>query len=453
MQRGLDLLLRHRNADPSRVAVTGLSGGGWQTIFFSPLDTRVTLTNPVAGYSSFVTRTRHFSDLGDSEQTPCDLATVLDYKHLTALMAPRPTLLTFNLKDNCCFASGHALPPLMEASRPVFDLFEQSSRLRSHVNEDPGDHNYGLDNRQAFYRMLTDFWSTADQRFDPFETPSDSEVKTPEALTVDLPAENLDLSTLARQLARALPNTPKSARSHSERRLELRGLVKPLDNPAQAELLTESESDGLKTKTWTVKIGGDFSLPVVELISTKDDKAGRGTTIIIADAGRNSDEVKTAVREAVESGQRVLVADLFYFGESKLPQRDYLFALLVGTVGERPLGIQTGQLLSLGRWLKSQTQNGKQPTTLVAIGPRSSTIALIAAALDESAFNRVTLHAPMASLKDVIERQDEFVKSPELFCFGLLESFDLKQIAELISPRPLKVLSSSPGAMRTYSIP
>ena len=94
------MLLSLKNADPERVVVSGLSGGGWQTIFISALDTRVTLANPVAGYSSFLTRVRRLKDLGDSEQTPCDMATVADYTHLTALLAPRPTLLTYCAKDN-----------------------------------------------------------------------------------------------------------------------------------------------------------------------------------------------------------------------------------------------------------------------------------------------------------------------------------------------------------------
>ena len=103
-KRAIDLMLDHPNADPERVAVTGLSGGGWQTIFISSLDDRVALANPVAGYSSYVTRTQFPSlDLGDSEQTPSDLASVADYTHLTALRAPRPTLLTHNARDTCCF--------------------------------------------------------------------------------------------------------------------------------------------------------------------------------------------------------------------------------------------------------------------------------------------------------------------------------------------------------------
>ena len=43
---------------------------------------------------------------------PCDLASVVDYTHLTAMLAPRASLLTFNDKDDCCFESGYALPPL-----------------------------------------------------------------------------------------------------------------------------------------------------------------------------------------------------------------------------------------------------------------------------------------------------------------------------------------------------
>src|SRR5262249_53222448 len=71
LKRALDVLLSHKHADPQRVAVAGLSGGGWQTIFISALDPRVKLSNPVAGYSSFRTRARFLEDLGDSEQTPC----------------------------------------------------------------------------------------------------------------------------------------------------------------------------------------------------------------------------------------------------------------------------------------------------------------------------------------------------------------------------------------------
>src|SRR5262245_20679066 len=205
MSRGLDVLLSHGHADPDRVAVAGLSGGGWQTIFISSLDTRVRLANPVAGYSSFLTRIDHHKDLGDSEQTPCDLAKFADYTHLTALMAPRPTLLTYNSKDNCCFESDYALPPLLNAARPVFKLYGKEGSLRSHVNDDPGDHNFGKDNRQALYRMLGDHFFDSKKDYDWHEIPSDKEVKSKEELAVVLPKDNADFNTLALALAKSLP--------------------------------------------------------------------------------------------------------------------------------------------------------------------------------------------------------------------------------------------------------
>ncbi len=52
MRRGLDYLYNDPHVDRSRIAVTGLSGGGWQTIMLSSLDTRVKLTIPVAGFTS-----------------------------------------------------------------------------------------------------------------------------------------------------------------------------------------------------------------------------------------------------------------------------------------------------------------------------------------------------------------------------------------------------------------
>jgi len=205
MSRALDLLLALEHADPERVAVSGLSGGGWQTIFISSLDTRVKLCNPVAGYSSFRTRARHFSDLGDSEQTPCDLATVTDYAQMTAMLAPRAALLTFNAKDNCCFASGHAMLPLLDAARPVFQLYGRDQALQWHVNYDPGTHNYERENRERFYRMIGEHFFAGDKNYDPREIPSDTEVKTKEQLHVELPADNADFHTLALALSRNLP--------------------------------------------------------------------------------------------------------------------------------------------------------------------------------------------------------------------------------------------------------
>jgi len=98
MRKGLDYLYSHPNVDRNRIGVTGLSGGGWQTIILSALDERVKASNPVAGFSSLRPRVeaKHYGDLGDVEQSATDFLDGSDFSHLVALMAPRPILLTYN---------------------------------------------------------------------------------------------------------------------------------------------------------------------------------------------------------------------------------------------------------------------------------------------------------------------------------------------------------------------
>jgi len=445
MARGLDILLAHKNADPSRVAVSGLSGGGWQTIFISSLDTRVTLANPVAGYSSFRTRARFLEDLGDSEQTPCDLATVADYAHLTAMRAPHPTLLTFNAKDNCCFASPHAIQPLVDAAAPIFKLYGRESALRTHVNYDPGDHNFGQDNRQAFYGIVGDFFARDDDSFSTLEIPSESEVKTYEELQVTLPENNANFNSIARDLSEDLPRQPKlptgkgaADKWQQTNREKLRQIVRAKHSTAVANRGGSKSSENIEAVFWKIQIDDEWTVPAVELKSQQP----KGTTILVADGGRRS--VATEAQALLDKGERVLSVDPFYFGESKIRSHDYLFALLVAAVGERPLGVQAGQIAAIARLSKTHFNSG--PVRLRAIGPRSSMFALIAAALETNAIASVELSGAMDSLKQVIETNDSVNRTPELFCFGLLEAFDIQHIVALVAPRPVHFANASDRA-------
>jgi len=150
----------------------------------------------------------------------------------------------------------------------------------------------------------------------------------------------------------------------------------------------------------------------------------------------------------LDAGRRVLAVDPFYFGECAFKDHGYLWALMVGTIGERPLGLQAGQIAGVARW--AAERDGVAPT-VVAVGPRTSTIALVAAALEEKAIAGVALHEPLGSLKELIESSREFSASPELFCFGLLESFDLKQVAALVAPRPVELHRASDRAKAELS--
>ena len=445
MKRGLDVLLSHEHADPARVAVSGLSGGGWQTIFISSLDDRVTLANPVAGYSSLLTRVDNPSDLGDSEQTPVDMATAADYHHLTALRAPRPTLLTYNAKDNCCFQADHALPPLLEASGPIFELYGRRDCLRSHVNDDPGTHNFEIDNRQQFYQMLGDFFFADRADFDAKEIPCDAEVKTAEQLLIDIPAENANFHSLAVQLSQPLPEKPdlperkrRAERWQENHRKALVNVVKSKEYAIQAASAGTEAFEGGTATFWKLSIGGSWTVPVTELTPAEPKQ----TVILVADGGR-----KAAAAQAeplVKAGNRVLAVDPFYFGESKIEGRDVLLALLVGAVGDRPLGIQASQISAIAAWAKGQFN--AESVHAHAIGPRSSLYTLVAAGLNDKSIAGIELSESYGSLKEIIEKNMSVQDAPELFCFGLLKKFDIRQLTALVAPRPVKFVEPSERA-------
>jgi len=125
-----------------------------------------------------------------------------------------------------------------------------------------------------------------------------------------------------------------------------------------------------------------------------------------------------------------------------------LLSLMLATVGDRALGLQANQLLSLARWA---TRDGAAPVNIVAVGPRCSVIALAAGALEEKAIRQVEVSSPLGSLKELIETNRGFETSPELFCFGLLASFDVKDLATLVAPRPFVVRDPSERAKAEFS--
>ena len=437
MSRGLDILLAQPNVDPRRVGVSGLSGGGWQTIIISSLDTRVTLCNPVAGYSSFKTRVDNHSDLGDSEQTPVDLGATADYAHLTAMLAPRVALLTYNQADNCCFAAPHALPPLLEAARPIYKLFGKEANLHDHVNFDPGTHNYEQDNREALYRVVGLHFYPDAKDFNVKEIDSQSEVKKPEELSVELPADNLDFHQVALRLMTGLPKQLPPPQAEETRaqwqpdaRKQLAQIVKYHPWNAKADEAGSEEVAGTGVKRFKVRIENEWTLPAVEL--TKGE--AKGTTVVLADGGRGA--AAQAAEKLLGEGQRVVVIDPFYLGENKLKTRDYLWGLFVSTVGERPLGVQASQIAAVSRWLKAERGAAVK---VVSIGPRTSLMGLTAAALEPEAIAGIEMHEPLSSLKEIVQSDKAVNDAPEYFCFGLLEQFDLPHLAALVAPRVAKV--------------
>ncbi|HBO43221.1 MAG TPA: hypothetical protein DD670_04660 [Planctomycetaceae bacterium] len=450
MTRALDILLSIEQVDSRRVAVTGLSGGGWQTIMLGSLDRRPTLVAPVAGHAAFAMRVEHPLSLGDYEQMPCDLAEWCDYSHLTAMVAPRPLLLTYNIKDNCCFQADQALGSLLATTLPVYRLHGKPRFCRWHVNYDPGTHNYERDNREAFYRMVDEFLFTGDDRMETVEIPCESEVKKFEELVVDLPERNATFQALAKQLMADLPRdlTPPDdvVGRHAwvkQRRDALRSVTRYAELPVEGELVEEPTNAGEKAgesatvgllsvrsghttatiRRWRLLLGPYWTVPAVEI--TPPGKPVE-TVLLAADKGRSATSDRVA--ELLGQGKRVLVFDLLLIGEQTPESHGSLFAMLAQSTGGRIVGIQAAQIAAVARWTRLRYPS---PVRLETCGPRTSLSALVATVLDPRLVDGLQTRESLESLKDVIRNNWTFEQMPEAFCFGLLEVVDIEQLRRL----------------------
>ena len=148
-ERLLDYALKFKEVDPTRVGITGCSGGGSQTMFITAMDDRITLAIPVVMMSSYFA--------GGCE---CESGTRIPLSgggtsnvEIASMCAPRPMLLISDGGD------WTALNPEIEVPfvKRIYGFYNAGDKLE-HVHFPLGQHNYDGDKRQEAYKFLSSRW-------------------------------------------------------------------------------------------------------------------------------------------------------------------------------------------------------------------------------------------------------------------------------------------------------
>jgi dienelactone hydrolase len=434
MRRGLDYLYDHPNVDRNRLAVTGLSGGGWQTILLSALDERVRVSVPVAGFSSIRTRVevKAYGDLGDVEQSATDLYDGRDYTYLAALMAPRPTLMIYNAEDDCCFRAPLVKPLVFEGTKPFFRLYGKENDLQWHENRDPGTHNYQLDNRLSAYAFLSKQFNLPPIEDEVGVAP---ELKSYEELVVGIPNDNLTILGLAQTVGRQItrPEVPVDLAARgpwaASERQKLATVVRSQPTSiASIWVVANTKRMGVETKSFLFQMNNGLSADALWLKAIASPE-NSPLTIVLNDKGKMGAGPEVADR--VNRGEQVLAVDLSFTGEAWKDLGPGYVQIFHG-LGDRPLGMRSAQLVEISHWF--QKMAGSQKIRLEATGIRSQVVALVAAALEPNLFSSVVVHEGMPSLGYLVETPVQYGEAPELFCLDLYKEFDLERLTALAAP-------------------
>jgi len=439
MRRGLDYLAALPEVDSTRLGVTGLSGGGWQTVILSALDERVAVSAEVAGVGSRESNLTKPLDTDEIEEDAPDLTHGEDYPEFIAMRAPRPTLLIHNAVDSCCFRASLVKPYLYDQVKPFFQMFGAADALGWHENFDPGTHNYQLDNRIQAYRFFTEHFHLPVAESEIF---SDDEIRTPQELAIGVSADNLTILGLARKLVGENNREPipadgahRSSWIASERG-KLKSVIRYTPVSALRVLRMNNgigtELDGRGVSFQFVSYRFDLSNGLSATgIWFKENAAPQNATIIVLnDKGYKA--AGEAVSDHVDRGEQVLALDLLFNGATVPESPDpSAWEMLVDSSGERPLGLEVAQLITTANWLRSA---GRSQVQVETDGIRSQVIALTAAAIEPGAFSRVVSRNAMNSLAYLVDAPVSYRSAPELFCLDLYKDFDLDSLGALAAP-------------------
>lgn len=143
--RILDFMLELKEADASRVAITGASGGGSQTMLMTAIDERIKLSVPVAMLSSF-----------HSGGCPCESGMGIhlcgggtNNVEIASMAAPRPQLVISDGMDWTKFVPQNEFPFL----QTIYGFYGKPS-LVINVHLETEGHDYGFSKRKAMYEFI-----------------------------------------------------------------------------------------------------------------------------------------------------------------------------------------------------------------------------------------------------------------------------------------------------------
>jgi cephalosporin-C deacetylase-like acetyl esterase len=430
--RAVDYLCSRPDVDRTRIGFTGESGGGNSTYWVSALDDRITLSVPVSSAGAFEQWIKVDTNY-DWHQRPPGIRAFADIGTLYAMVAPKPLLVINGHPELAEFALPDALRSVAYA-KAVYHLYGRAERV-AFVESSTG-HGYQPDKRTQLYRWLNRWFFAGKMPYGEEELPYTPEPR--ETLRAGMPEDSLSIPALARRWVDEsireypLPAGAKEAREFQvQKRRELESLLgrKP-PGPVPQPIFRAGDalaSGGYQAERLQFEVEPDLIIPA--LLVRKPSRA-KYKTVIVLEKRRGASAEAQALLEA---GYALLLLDVRGTGEMDWGGgRTSNWADLLG---RPPIGMWAEDVSQAVSYLLSR--NDVDSVGLLAYGLFGK-VALYAAALDSR------IAAAAVSTDSLSYRQEAtsglvhvYADVPHILTWG-----DTAQLAALVAPRPLAILSA-----------
>jgi len=462
--RGLDYLTSLPEVDPSRLGVTGNSGGGTLTTYISMLDERVKVASIVTFITSLPKKieARNLDREADPEQDiPGLLAAGLDHTEFVGMIAPRPVLIGAATRD---FFPIEGTRQTFAELQSLYQILGVPERIKMVAFDHP--HMYSLPLREATYAWF-DHWlkGLAGEAHEPA-------IVTEKDATLQCTATGQVITSLggktmhdfnraqAEQELRVLDSQRRSADFFTTLAEKIRRrLAVPLHAPGPAvETVATNEVGDLVVEKLLLETDPGIAVPT-RIIHRKGLARSVPAVVYLRDRLGERD-APALFASLAEQGKVVAVADVRGFGESWAPGdvreqgeeyfhprdgKDADFAYAAFSLGYPLLGMRVGDALAVVRHLRTRADVDAKRVAIVGRGWAGVT-ALFAAALDGE-ISAAAVEAIPTSYGALA--QAELYDQPAFFLLpGALEDFDLTDVFAALAPRPLLVLNPQDPSTR-----
>ena len=455
-RRAVDYLISRPEVDPERLAITGASGGGNQSLYAGATDDRFKAVVPVCGIGTYEAYLEAACCVCEVNPGGLKYATTGD---LLAMIAPRALLVVSATRDAPQFGVDAASKSVAYARRR-FEGLGAADRLRFVAIESGHDYNQPM--REAMYGWL-DRWLRDRGDGSPVAEP---EVQTedpallrcyPDAASRPKSIATIPEFTHREGLARlaALPAPPDHPEAWEAESIHLRAEIAdrvlgcpPTASPGAPRLWREPGSDFTTLEIRPepgITLTGHLRLP-------PPGTRALGTVILLADRGLDADEVRQRAEAWTKEGSAVCAVELRATGKRKPKTNPVAGA---ADHNEAEWGVWVGRPL-LGQWVCDAlgwidaidglvgSSSGRllrefvdHPLSLRSVGPIG--VATILAAAYEPRVESTIVENCLVSY--VAPEPSDWSGIPMgLIAPHVVEAGDVARFAALLAPRRLSIL-------------